>query len=134
MFHLTTFYLGVLNKMATCVQGKTRSLKQGDITPLFVHISPSFLERVICSTLFFFTDGQRLRHRCRFARMGSTSPEGWEISVLSSFYCSSFSLVFTEPGRWELWAEGRRKMRHAIKSPSMTDTDLDIGSPIYCSC
>lgn len=46
----------------------------------------------------------------------------------------SLSLVFTEPGRWDLWEEGRRKMRQAIKSPSMTDTDLDIGSPIYCSC
>lgn len=133
MLHLTTFYLGVLNKMATCIQGKTRSLKQVDITLLFVHISPSFLEHVICSTLFS-TDGQRARHRCRFARMGSTSPEGWEISVVSSLHCSSLSLVFTEPGRWKLWEEGRRKMRQAIKSPSMTDTDLDIGSPIYCSC
>lgn len=57
MLHLTTFYLGVLNKMATCIQGKTRSLKQVAITPLFVHISPSFLEHVTCSTYFLQMDG-----------------------------------------------------------------------------
>lgn len=38
--------------MATYIQGQSRLVKQVNITPLFVHISPEFPEHMVCSILF----------------------------------------------------------------------------------
>lgn len=103
-------------------RGQSRGLKQVNISPLFVHISPAFLQHMICSTCPRSEGGHPL---CRFARTGNGSRDGWELSVVNFF--ELFICVFMEPGRWKLWEEGRRKKRRAIKSPSLTDADLGKG-------
>lgn len=118
--------------MATYIQGQSWLVKQVNITPLFVYISPEFPEYMICSTLFSTDRGSGID--VDLLEWVIAHEKAWSY-LLWVLWVVHLRLVFTESGRWKLWEEGRRKKRQAIKSPAMAYTDLDSGPPsLYCSC